>query len=600
MIAARLAPLKFTTILLSLAWALPVAGAWTAPQLASSDELRLAGTWGAAQARAAQRLAMPPLDKPEFILADLSLKLQRRYTDYSGDISGRWIGAAAFLAPLYPKPFAAFPAIMAEIPSYQKPDGHFGVDQDLPHIDHDRDTAILWGNGRLLMGLVEVFERTGDKRSLETARKLGDYFIAIDPVFNKPEIIARKPGGYSPNFETYSLSFIDALVALGRATGDPCYTDEAKRVAALALSVQNFDEIHSHGRLTATRGIADLYEATGDPRWRQGAERDWTLFMQHYRLPTGGVLEVLTPNHDRDEGCSESDWLRLNLSLWRLTGDARYLDEAERSLKGHFIFQQFPNGGAGHRRFHVIDGRPVAFKAEGEEAWWCCSKHWARATVDVARFAVTSGQQGPSVNLAIDCQGSVAGPGGKWKTVLRETDDGLHVTLTPPAAINATVRIHRPAWAQAGARIEKPESLTVTETKDAWLIDGLWNGTQQITVHLPTALRSEPASGNVGALLRGHDLLVAHRVPANAWLIDAMPGVCPVVLWAAALPSPTGRVVLPASLKANADPNRPEQWKLLELAPLRAVVGQPHDAAWFSFQLREATPEQIRVLTTTR
>ena len=43
-----------------------------------------------------------------------------------------------------------------------------------------RDLPILWGNGRLLIGLVEVYEQTGDPKSLEAAKKLGDYFVTTD------------------------------------------------------------------------------------------------------------------------------------------------------------------------------------------------------------------------------------------------------------------------------------------------------------------------------------------------------------------------------------------------------------------------------------
>jgi DUF1680 family protein len=267
-----------------------------------------------------------------------------------------------------------------------------------------------------------------------------------------------------------------------------------------------------------------------------------------------------------------------------------------RRLKGHFIVNQFPNGGAGHRTFHQIGGQPVAFRPEGEEAWWCCSKHWARAGVDIARFAVTSSDDGPSVNLIVDCEGTVAGPGGKWHVAVREVDDGARIGLQSPANTKATLRIHRPAWAQENATIESPATLSVSETKDAWVVDGVWDGPQQISVHLPTALRSEAAPGDAGVLLRGHDLLAAHPTPTNAWLLDAMPGVRPTVLWAAALPAKDGRVIVPASLQPDADPARPEQWKRLELAPLRSVAGQPHAAAWFSFQLRVGKSEEVAAL----
>jgi len=138
------------------------AHAWDAPALAAPEAARLAGPWATAQALNAERMGLAPLDKTEFILDDVTLKQHRRFAEYSGDISGRWIGAAAFLAPQFPKAFAAFPEVMAGFPPNQKSDGHFGVDQQLPIIERGRDMPILWGNGRLLIGLVEVYDRSSD------------------------------------------------------------------------------------------------------------------------------------------------------------------------------------------------------------------------------------------------------------------------------------------------------------------------------------------------------------------------------------------------------------------------------------------------------
>ena len=205
------------------------------------------------------------------------------------------------------------------------------------------------------------------------------------------------------------------MVGLGRVTKDHRYVAEAERIAELAATVTNFDSLHSHGRLCAARGFADLYALTGKAHWREAAERDWQIFTDRYLLPTGGVKEMLETKCVRDEGCAEADWLRLNLSLWRLTGEGRYLDAAERCLKNHFIYQQFPNGGAGHRFLHQVDGQPVAFKGLSEEAWWCCGEHWARAMVDVARSAVAGSPSGLFINLAIDCYTTWPVPAGSGR-----------------------------------------------------------------------------------------------------------------------------------------------------------------------------------------
>jgi DUF1680 family protein len=588
----------FVTAVAGFAWV--SAYAWDAPTLAAPEAARLAGPWAAAQALNADRLAQAPLDKTEFILDDVALKEHRKFAEYSGDISGRWIGAAAFLAPQFPKPFAAFPAVMAGFPLYQKADGHFGADQHLPQIERGRDMPILWGNGRLLIGLVEVYGRTGDPSALALAKRLGDYFVTTDPVYDKPENIRGVGGSYSDGFVTCYFSCIEGMVGVARVTKDQRYLDEAKRIAALATTITNFDGLHSHGRLCAVRGFADLYALTGERRWRDSAERDWQVFASRHLLPTGGVKESLDQKCNRDEGCAEADWLRLNLSLWRLTGEGRYLDTAERSLKNHFIYQQFPNGGSGHRFLHQINGQPVAFKGLSEEAWWCCGEHWARAMVAVARSAVTSSPRGLYINLALDCDTTLHGPGGTWKTALRETGDGLSIRLETGKPIKAEVRVHRlevrSPGAQAGS-VEAPKGLKVRAERDAWIISGTWRGLQEVRVHLPVALRVETASDGSGVLLRGHDVLAAHAMPANAWLTDHLPTVRPVILWSSALPAIGSRIMVPASLAADADPDRPEQWRPLELAPLRVQGAvRQSQVAWFSFQPRAASPERIAAL----
>ena len=573
---------------------------WDAPALPALESAHLAGPWAAAQALNAQRMAAAPLDKTEFILDDVALKQHRKFAEYSGDISGRWIGAAAFLAPQFPSAFAAFPTVMAGFPLYQKADGHFGADQQLPKTERKRDMPILWGNGRLLIGLVEVYERTGDPMALALAKRLGDYFVTTDPIYDKVENIRSVGGSYADGFVTCYFSCIEGMVGLGRVTKDPRYLAEAKSIAALAAGITNFDGLHSHGRLCAVRGFADLYALTGEQRWRDAAERDWRIFASRYLLPTSGVKEMLEDKYERDEGCAEADWLRLNLSLWRLTGEGRYLDAAERSLKNHFIYQQFPNGGAGHRQLHQVNNQTVAFKGLSEEAWWCCGEHWARAMVDVASSAVVGSPRGLFINLAIDCDATVAGPGGPWKAALRETGDGLSIRLQPAKPVKADVRIHRPqfpgAHAQAGS-VEAPKGLKVKADADVWVVSGMWRGAQELRVHLPTALRVEAGGDGSGILLRGYDLLAAHRVPANAWLADKLPAVRPVVLWSAMLPITDGRILVPASLATDADPGRPEQWRPLELAPLRLQGAvRESQTAWFSFQPRAAKPEVIASL----
>jgi len=105
--------------------------------------------------RAADRLCAPPLDDIRFVLADVSLQMTRRFTNYSGDISGRLLGALNAADPILGRTSPMVARLVAKFPEYQKPDGHFGAKQDLDKLVQIRDMPILWGNGRLLLALAE-------------------------------------------------------------------------------------------------------------------------------------------------------------------------------------------------------------------------------------------------------------------------------------------------------------------------------------------------------------------------------------------------------------------------------------------------------------
>ena len=283
----------------------------------------------------------------------------------------------------------------------------------------------------------------------------------------------------------------------------------------------------------------------------------------------------------------ECDWLRLNLSLWRLTGRGRYLDEAERCLKGHFIFNQFPNGGAGHRTFHQIDGQAGGFQGRRRRGLVVLQRALGKGRSSISPASPSPAtEQGPCINLVIDCEGSVAGPGGKWKVTLRETEDGLRIVLAksrrdqghgahPSAGVGAARAPDREA---GGALLERRRRMPGWSTACGTAPRRL-RASADGSAQRSRAGRSGRAAA--GPRPAGRASRAGQRLAAGS-----LPHVRPVVLWSAALPAKDGRIVVPASLKADADPTRPEQWKLLELAPLRAVAGQPHEAAWFSFQLR--------------
>jgi len=64
------------------------AGTWPALSLAEPGEVELGGPVGAAFGRGVERLGQAPYTT-DWLLADVSFKVNRSFTNYSGDVSGR-------------------------------------------------------------------------------------------------------------------------------------------------------------------------------------------------------------------------------------------------------------------------------------------------------------------------------------------------------------------------------------------------------------------------------------------------------------------------------------------------------------------------------
>jgi hypothetical protein len=400
-----------------------------------------------------RRLNSAPLNNLDFVLSDVGFQLKRRFTEYSGDISGRMLGALQAAGPLVATDSTMADRLAAELPKYQKADGHFGADQNLAAgVDQNRDMPILWGNGRLLLALCERQRIKPDPKLLEVARKIGDYAISTHSYYGKRENFERVGGVYSSGFTTCYPSLIDGLAALGEVSGDSKYADEARFIARLSLVDRAFEKHHSHGRFTAFRGMLDLDRMAGKPEFLDTIVTDCRTVRERFSLPTGGVTETFDRTDIRDEGCTESDWIRVNLFLWRATGDPMYLDVAEGILRNHLLAVRLLNGGFGHRRFRVLRDGQSAYPGGGIEppaadAYWCCCMHATQVLADVARWGVVVIDNKPTVTWMAS---------GRWTfkldgrdvtvTTQRRGPTTMRVKVESPQPLDTTLRLRVPGW----------------------------------------------------------------------------------------------------------------------------------------------------------
>ena len=387
-----------------------------------------------------------PAFTEEFLLADVRPTAGRRFTEFSGDTSGRYIGALATASRVYRTNFPSLDILVEKVVSLQKPEGYFGSGF---HNDHptDQDLALLWGNGRLLVGLLEYYLYNPSASVLAASTRLGDFLLRIAPLMLSQNIRDEFGAAHFASSYICWTQQTEGLANLYMATHDARYRALAEQIAAV---IERRPGDHVHGYLTSLRGVMDLYSATSDPRFLRQCETAWQDVAQSEDLLlTGGVPEGWSPNKHRTEGCAEADWLRLSLSLWKATANPKYLSMAERTTFNEFALNQFDTGDFGHRvltETGITGGGAV-------RAWWCCTLHGLRAFPDVHSGAFRNEEGALYYDLPLDSRTGNASRGhvgfSASATSSLARDGVIQITIQSAPEKSASLNIRKPEWANS-------------------------------------------------------------------------------------------------------------------------------------------------------
>jgi len=424
----------------------------------------------------------------DFILADISLKpeFKRRFTDFSGDISGRYFDV-----------FSSYPAennpinlheLMNEALEYQHQDGRFGNPDLLfdpeklagPHM------ALLWGNGRLLVGLMRYYHMDHQPKVLAAARKLGDFIDGIADSCTSPQVVERLKDKDFMGYICFT-QLMEGLVLLWDETKDEKYMQTASKVYPLLPSP---GKQHSHGYLNTLLGTLMLYERTGKTEQLQFVtDRYNELVRSPEYLVFGGVPEyfgtVGVSKDARDEGCAEADFIMLSLRLWKTTGETKYLEKSEHCLINHLFTNQYQTGDFGHRSLDpemgFVNDENIA------RSWWCCNFHALRALHETKENIFTRKDNAIQFNLFFD---------GKYE------DNELHLTAEQvkdhsnqfkirviKAGINSRLAVRKPSWARQVELTYAGKKLRTEQKGDYLVLDQSLQAGDQIDVAVDYELK---------------------------------------------------------------------------------------------------------------
>jgi len=438
----------------------------------------LGGEVGAAAEASINRFSSAPFDSLAWLRADLTGEKvsefddqwghikHRPFKNFSGDISGRFIEIMAMNSRGSYDVHPLLKDLLGQVPKQQRPGGYFAASGtidwqqaiDFKDKGGGHMMPALWGNARLLCGLVEASRAFKDPSLLTTAKKLGDFYVGILPRFTDPARMSEYTGGgtYYAGYVTCYFPAMEGLVKLSALTDEKKYLAAAMTMAAFYKSFDRLPIDHAHGMLCNQVALLLLYEATKDASYLERVEKRWSDLVEGgYINPAGGILESCRVKNDRDEGCAIADWLRFNLELARVTGKTRYGAMAERTLHNHFLQNQTPKGGFGHRNMLCDKDGVCGFEGRIEEAVWCCTFHGQLGFVNLMNHLMARTDAVLTINFALDFTGT-DGNGTVVSEIRPAASDGevlrqrVRLSGRPPVV----VRVRQPHWADAVTAVD--------------------------------------------------------------------------------------------------------------------------------------------------
>ena len=389
--------------------------------------------------------------------------------DWIGEHAGKFLHAAGNTW-LYTHD-ARLKAIMDRIArgliAAQEPDGYLGT-----YTDDKRWTSWdVWVHKYDLIGLLTYYHVTGYEPALDAARKIGDLLCRTfgEQPGQRDIVKAGEHVGMA------ATSVLEPMVMLYRYTGERRYLDFCFYITRAydqpegPKIIRSLDETGSvfktanakaYEMMSNLVGLAELYRLTGERKFLEPVLAAWKDISTKRLYITGTTS---SSEHFRDdfdlpgeeksdvgEGYATVTWLQLNWQLLRLTGEAQYARELERTVYNQLLGAQDPHNG------NICYFTPLNGKKNPTPGINCCVSSEPRGISMIPQIAWGSLENGVTVELYTPGEAEIAGVRLKSETRF-PADGAVTLTVAPAEERRFPLFLRVPSWtrkftAMAGGR----------------------------------------------------------------------------------------------------------------------------------------------------
>lgn len=413
---------------------------------------------------------------------------------------------------------------------------------------YSNEIWVPWYNmHKMVAGLVDTYKFTGNEEALETAKKLGTWVYNRVSKWNstvKSRVLGVEYGGMN-----------DCLYDLYFFSGDPNHLEAARQFEepnlykTVASGKENtLNGKHANTTIPKFVGALKRYtvlkekgEATEeDDAYLEYAEKFWDLAVDKYAYMTGGVSVM---EHFRSEGkldatrtkttcesCCAHNMLKLSRELFKLTGEKKYSDYYETTLRNSIMGAVRSEEGSAAYFIPMASGY---FKTFGnpdpdKNMFWCCTGSGMENFTKLGDSIYFHNDNTLVVNQYIASK-------VKWEEKNMEITQESDVTKSDVATFkvhmlngassqNAVIALRVPDWISGKVTVKVNGTTVKDAASNGYIsISRDWKENDEVSIQYPMAVTAAglPDNNTVYGFQYGPTVLAAklgtNRMKETAW-----------------------------------------------------------------------------------
>jgi len=444
-------------------------------------------------------------------------RLNNKTNDWYGEHAGKWMYSTALAVNRTGDPSLKNLLFKTadELIAYQDAEGYLGsyspkqritaADYTMHHRSWD-----VWNLTYMTLGFLEINRYFPNTKYLGAANKIGE--LLLKTFGDKKADITN----YGTRHGFSATIVLEAAVELFHATNDNRYIEfgsyilrrinERENLRFLPMMEENRSlELIGDGKIYQSiwnmYAIAKFYEIQPDPAILTALQKAWNQITSFHLTPGGGPwggvgkhLEcfnsrVFFSPYGLVETCSTMSWIHFNRQMLRLTGEAKYAEEIEKSSYNELIGAKYTNGIDWNYHSFPNGSRHIANFND------CCPSSGTLALEELPTLIYSKRENGISCNIYTESEVKFNLSDRSQVKLIQKTNypfqTDINLTVIPEKGAVFPIFIRIPEWANTtklkinGELVEKAELKPGTFFK----INRKWNVNDIVEISFPNELR---------------------------------------------------------------------------------------------------------------